>query len=64
MVSLFIYRIDNTGDYHLIASAETVEQALAEVRRERAENPDEEFRVINPNLGIVEVIPRGRLTSD
>jgi hypothetical protein len=58
MASLFIYRIDDAGDFHLVTSAETAEQALAEAQREHAKHPCEEYRVINPNIGVVEVFPR------
>ena len=56
-----IYRCDKTNGYQWIASAETLEQAMADVAREHARNPHSEYRVINPNFGIVEtILPSGR----
>jgi hypothetical protein len=56
MAMVFIYKIDDAGDYHLVAPAETQERALVEAMCEHVKNPCDEFRVVNPNLGVVEVI--------
>ena len=56
MAKLFIYKVDNSGDYQLVGSAETEEQALAEAIDEHEKKPHYEYRIFNPNLGVVEVI--------
>ena len=52
-----IFKVDNGTRFSWLGFKESREQAAAEATRRHAKNPHSEYRVVNANLGAVDIIP-------